>query len=240
MLSSDFSESLACYHAANFMGAWMEKKYWEIVGYWAIALLMLIATVIVIHWAMGFVTWSGLDSGWAQAIGSVAAILASFFLFQRQRKHEQQQARDDELARRTQAITTIQDVTYWSLEAITQCIKQKNGELGTVTPSQLTPRLDELRDMFNRFVDPSADRIIVAAALFFGNALLETKNDLAWEFLDRDVDGISRITIRRSLLSLTHDQLVRMQVALENACAARGIQLEPPETFSTTSSDKDG
>jgi hypothetical protein len=170
-------------------------------------------------------------AAWVQAVGSVAAIMVSFFLFQRQREHEIQQGRDDELARRARAIAAVQDVAYWSLEAIDQCIRHKNGELGILTSAELTPRLDELRDMFNRFVDPSAERVIVTAALFFGNALQETRNDLPSRFMGRDDEGISRITTRRAQLALTHDQLIRMQTALEDSCAARGIALEPATTL---------
>lgn len=77
------------------------------ISTWALGLLLLIATMIIIRWIVGFVSWSALDSGWAQAIGSVAAIMASFFLFKRQRDHELQEAKDEALRRRFLAVQTV-------------------------------------------------------------------------------------------------------------------------------------
>jgi hypothetical protein len=209
----------------------MGNKILKVFGYWALSLTMFMLTLLLIRCAIDFVTWSTLDSGWAQAIGSVVAIMASFFLFRRQRKHEQQQGRDDELVRRTRAVAAVQDVAHWSLEAMEGCILQKQGLRGIGTDAELIPRLDELRNMLNRFVDPTADRIIVIAALFIGNALLETRNDLPAPCLDLDIEGIDRMTARRDQLRLTHERLLRMQRALEQKCTAHGIELEPAEVW---------
>lgn len=62
----------------------MREKLFYAFGLWAIALILFIATFIIIRWTVDFATWSSLDSGWAQAIGSVAAIFAAFFLGERQ------------------------------------------------------------------------------------------------------------------------------------------------------------
>jgi hypothetical protein len=69
----------------------MNRKLVEICGFWAMGLLLLIATLIIIRWMVDFVTWSALDSGWAQAIGSVAAILVAIWIARRDfrvRHHE--------------------------------------------------------------------------------------------------------------------------------------------------------
>jgi hypothetical protein len=52
----------------------MENKIWKAIGFWALALILLIATMIIIRWVIDFVTWSALDSGWAQAAGSFIAL----------------------------------------------------------------------------------------------------------------------------------------------------------------------
>lgn len=190
----------------------------------------LIVLLMLIRY-LGAPLWTQEASGWAQALGSVVAILASFFLFRRQREHEQQEGRDNDLARRTRAVAAVQDVTYWSLEVIGDCIQQKQGLRGIRTETELIPRLDELREMLNRFVDPAADRVIIIAALFVGNALLETKNDLPSPFLDLDTEGINRMSARRDQLRLTHERLIRMQRALEQKCAVCGVELDPPEVW---------
>lgn len=62
----------------------MENRIWKVVGFAAIGLIFFVATMIIIRWVVDFVTWSTLDSGWAQAIGSIAAILFAYFLGERQ------------------------------------------------------------------------------------------------------------------------------------------------------------
>jgi hypothetical protein len=207
----------------------MDRKLWEKLGFWAMGLLLFVATMIIISWLVDFVTWSTLDSGWAQAIGSVAAILASFFLFQRQRKHEQQQGRDDELSRRTQAVAALQDVCFWALAAMEECVEHKKGMRGRRPEEDLPPRLDELRELLNRFVDPAADRIAILTAMSMGNALLQTKRDLPSPYLDRDDAGISIMEDRNVEMGLMHGRLIAMQHALEQKCAARGIVLDPAQ-----------
>ncbi len=52
----------------------MRKEEIGPFGAWALGLLLLIATMIIIRWLIDFVTWTTLDSGWTQAIGSIAAL----------------------------------------------------------------------------------------------------------------------------------------------------------------------
>ena len=65
----------------------MTNKYWKLIGFWAIGLILIVSTVIVIRWAVDFVKWSSLDSGWAQAIGSVAALAVAIYISSRQNSH---------------------------------------------------------------------------------------------------------------------------------------------------------
>jgi hypothetical protein len=62
----------------------MQEKLLKVAGYWAMGLILVVATLIVIRWAADFVSWSGLDSGWAQAIGGMAAIGAAYVFGERQ------------------------------------------------------------------------------------------------------------------------------------------------------------
>lgn len=54
------------------------KKAWLWLVYWGFALVFFVLTLVVVRWTIDFVTWSALDSGWAQAIGTVAAIGVAF------------------------------------------------------------------------------------------------------------------------------------------------------------------
>lgn len=205
-------------------------KFWERAGLALMSCWGLFAVHQGVNALIKAHNWAGLDSSawasWVQAVGSVAAIMASFFLFSRQREHEQQEGRDNELARRTRAVAAIQDVAYWALEAMEECIEHKKGMRGIRPESDLFQRLDELRELLNRFVDPAADRVIVIAAMSIGDALLKTKNDLPYPFMDRDDDGIARMTARNGEVRLMHERLIGMQQALQQKCVARGIELE--------------
>lgn len=59
----------------------MENIRLKVIGFWAMALILLVETMIIIRWVIEFVTWSSLDSGWAQAIGSIAAIGGAVWIF---------------------------------------------------------------------------------------------------------------------------------------------------------------
>lgn len=58
----------------------MSKRFWELVVYCGFALVFVVMVFVVVQWAIDFVRWSKLDSGWAQAIGSVAAIAVAFYI----------------------------------------------------------------------------------------------------------------------------------------------------------------
>lgn len=201
----------------------MGAKFLRMAGYWALGLLMLIATAILVHWAITFVNWSGIDSGWAQAIGSVAAILASFFLFRRQREHELQLGHDDELRRRLFAMQAVSDVAYRSIAAIKRVAEAYMCHFPPGVDPDLTPRLPELRAILDRFADPTADRIVVIVALTFSTALAETQDDI--RVRDRDLEGYvsQRLHDRIIELEAMQDRLITQLVNLENVCRARGI-----------------
>lgn len=65
----------------------MKNEEFGPFGAWSLGLILFIATMVVLHWVVGFVTWSTLDSGWAQAIGAVLAILVAIYLSERQHKN---------------------------------------------------------------------------------------------------------------------------------------------------------
>jgi hypothetical protein len=65
----------------------MNEKILKFLGYWALGLIMFVATMIIIRWVVDFITWSSLDSGWAQVIGSLAALAVAIFVMSRQNAH---------------------------------------------------------------------------------------------------------------------------------------------------------
>lgn len=102
----------------------MAEKYWVRIGYCAIAVMIFISTLITIRWTIDFVTWSQIDSGWAQVIGSIAAIFGAFFLGERQSRDAMQMVlKTDRIAayRRGKSILALTDAaqshTSGALEA---------------------------------------------------------------------------------------------------------------------------
>ncbi|MFL6672914.1 MAG: hypothetical protein ACJ8LG_06460 [Massilia sp.] len=65
----------------------MEDRLWKVIGFWAMGLLLFMATMIIIRWVVDFITWSTLDSGWTQAIGSLAALLVAIYVMSKQNAH---------------------------------------------------------------------------------------------------------------------------------------------------------
>jgi hypothetical protein len=65
----------------------MQEKLWKFIGFWAMGLILFMATMIIIRWLVDFVTWTTLDSGWAQATGSIAALGVAIYVMSRQNAH---------------------------------------------------------------------------------------------------------------------------------------------------------
>jgi hypothetical protein len=65
----------------------MQEKLWKVIGFWSMGLILFVATMVIIRWSIDFATWSALDSGWAQAIGSSAALGVAIFIMSRQNQH---------------------------------------------------------------------------------------------------------------------------------------------------------
>lgn len=64
----------------------MSKSAWEKLGYSALAVMTFVSTLIVIRWTIDFVSWSGIDSGGVQAVGSIAALGVAIFVMSSQSK----------------------------------------------------------------------------------------------------------------------------------------------------------
>ncbi|WP_028102458.1 hypothetical protein [Pseudoduganella violaceinigra] len=72
----------------------MREKIVNFFGFCLFALVIFILTLLVIRGAVTIVTWATIDSGWAQAIGSVIAIFSAFILGERQAAKARKDALD--------------------------------------------------------------------------------------------------------------------------------------------------
>jgi hypothetical protein len=93
----------------------MNEKILKFLGYWALGLIMFVATMIIIRWVVDFITWSSLDSGWAQVIGSLAALAVAIFVMSRQNAHAAHLIVEADLLalrRRAAAISAISRTSY--------------------------------------------------------------------------------------------------------------------------------
>lgn len=165
---------------------------------------------------------------WVGALGTIAAIIVTFNIFQHQRRNEQERAKDDELLRRTKSVQVVQDVAVWAIQVVGHCIEVKGNEYTFGIVSDVTPRLDELRVLLDRFVDQRTERNIVVSALFLSHALMETKSDLRTEDPELGRYVYDRMVERKEKMERAHDQLIRQMIAMQNLCAERGLAWESP------------
>ncbi len=207
----------------------MESKLLKAFSYWALGLFLFVATLLIVHWTRSTVPWEKLDSGWVQAVGSIAAILVSFLFFRQQRQHEQQEARDDGLLRRLLAMQTVSDVAFRAIEAIEQLAETYECEFNPGITPDVSHRLPELRTILDRFAEPTADRIVVLVALTFSTALAETQDDIKCH--DRELKDyvVDRIRARINELHALQGRLITQLHNLEERCRTRGIDPEYEE-----------
>ena len=95
-------------------------------GLAAVTISLFICGVIATHWAIGFVKWSGMDSGWAQFIGSIAALAAAIDLGERQQSSAiRLLKRADQLAleRRLSSIVALMDEIVARVEDIRDLVR---------------------------------------------------------------------------------------------------------------------
>lgn len=59
-------------------------KIMKFFGIVAMGLIVFVCGILAIHWGITFVAWSKLDSGWAQALGAIAALAVAIYLSERQ------------------------------------------------------------------------------------------------------------------------------------------------------------
>lgn len=192
----------------------------------------LIVLLMLIRY-LGNPLWTQEASGWAQAVGSVVAILASFFLFSRQREHESRQGRDDALLHRMLAMQTVSDVAFRALEAIERLAEKYESEFAPGITPDLTHRLLELRAILDRFAEPTADRIVVLVALTFSTALAETQDDVGIYNTNLTDHIVDRLRTRINELHALQGRLIDQLIKLEERCRARGIDPEYEEEVFT-------
>jgi hypothetical protein len=209
-------------------------RFWERFGIGIMVAWGLFAVHQGVNALMKAHNWVGLSPSdwgtWVGAVGTMAAVLASFFLFQRQREHEQQQARDDELRRRLLAMQTVSDVAYRALDAIKKVAEVAECKFPPGIVPDMAPRLPELRAILDRFAEPTADRIVVLVALTFSTGLVETQDDIRVQGHEMEDYVVRRIYERIADLSAMQNRLTDQLIRLEEKCRARGIDIEYNET----------
>ena len=107
----------------------MRDEEFGVIGTWSLGILLFIATMIVIHWTIGFVTWSTLDSGWAQAIGSIGALGVAIYVMSRQNAHSLRvMALSERLGtmRRADAVLGIVEPTHARIAEISNTISTRS------------------------------------------------------------------------------------------------------------------
>ncbi|WP_137175873.1 hypothetical protein [Massilia sp. HP4] len=75
----------------------MEQKLWKLIGFGALVLILIICTLVVIHWAVSFFDWAALDKGdlptWVGATGTVGTLAGTLWIVNAAYRKEVTQAR---------------------------------------------------------------------------------------------------------------------------------------------------
>lgn len=125
----------------------MNNRFLTAIGYWILSLLMFVATMIVIRWVIAFVSWTRIDSGWAQAIGSILAVIAAFLVadrqFQMSRRESRVVANSDTIRRIKIILDMFTSVVFESTHFHASALGY-----GANVANLDTSRIIELRDTF--------------------------------------------------------------------------------------------
>ncbi|WP_354684799.1 hypothetical protein [Cupriavidus necator] len=183
-----------------------------------------------------FVHANGLDSGqnqavaaWVQAVGSVAAIGVTGWLFLAQRQAERKKVNDAHLLMKLRSAQRAQAIGFWAVEAMEA--GAESLELGGASNGlRFRPeRFDQLREMMERAAEATEDNAITLIALAVCNSLNEAHNDYVYfDSQFRDI-WLKAMWKRRDDTREMYDRIVTYQHKLEALCATRGIRLNSGE-----------
>lgn len=102
----------------------MREKFWEALGFATMGLILFVATMVIIKWLIDFVTWTTLDSGWAQAIGSVAALGIAIYIMREQARFSLQ-AENRALIRQANTVSAIVEKLHTELQYYAKALKNE-------------------------------------------------------------------------------------------------------------------
>lgn len=118
----------------------MAKKTWELIGLWAMGLILFIATLIIIRWTVDFATWTTIDSGWLQAIGGVGAIVVALWIATSQSRAQARQERDKALIVAAKLVPEIERLIGVVISFGSHLVHAMDN-LGTATADETTAAL---------------------------------------------------------------------------------------------------
>lgn len=129
-------------------------------------------------------------------------------------------AENEALLLRTRSVQVVQDVAYRAIHVMDNCLEMKQCGFHHGEVPDLTPRLDELRAILDRFVALEAERNIVVASLIFANALMETKSDFYRNHESIEHLILDRMRVRKLGMEQVHDRLLRQMNTLQHHCTS--------------------
>lgn len=158
-------------------------------------------------------------AAWVQAIGSIAAIGASFGFFYSQKRAELIRADVVTLLTQTKSVIAVISLSRRSILAMQAAVEQMESRHAPgIIP--FTPEyLDELRSLFSQFISPDADFMVLQQALAFSDMLMEARHDFT-AAADDELNHFvverthERIRVARTLMDL----LGNHEDELLNAC----------------------
>lgn len=142
----------------------MPKKAWEVLAYAAMVVMALISAVIAAKWAVNFVEWTRLDSGWAQTIGALIGLGIAVWLPHKQRVDDaagDRQHRADQKRRVCMAfrdeLTLLQN--NFTMPNIVEMLRDAPGEIYDREVPILLARFPIFETMIGRLSEIDQDNV---------------------------------------------------------------------------------
>jgi hypothetical protein len=164
-------------------------------------------------------------ASWVQAIGSIAALLITGFLFLIQRRSEMTRALDADLFSRTLAAKNIASIAYQAVSVMDHAANEHETDTEHGVFEESAARMDHIRAILDNFVTPQTDHIASVAALQLGLFLTQASADFR-NHNDAVLDHIiSRSRRRVQDAERFRDRLIGHQNQLIEKCERRGIRI---------------
>jgi ABC-type cobalt transport system substrate-binding protein len=200
----------------------MSEKMFRAIGLSALCLIVFVCTLIIIRWCITFVTWSGLDSGWAQAIGTIAAIIGTWAATRYQLRHAENVRTLANLQAGVGAAQIAFDLAVDTHRALRNVQAKLQGQLGQGTHASIgIERLQDLQESLRSLAQRDISPPIFSEILVLKREVAYTLTALR-QHNNRDQVTVERVQKATARLMALFEVRQRLKEVLSRAKEAIG------------------